>query len=136
MIINYLGSMRKLLLLFLLLSGCVTANTSSDEQPVNALFEPAGSFAYYYAKPDSTSNEAGSLPAGQPVQIVGRRGRWYRSQYPNQRSYYFLVSSLSASAGFNASPYSGGSGRTIQTGPRGGRYYINSNGNKTYIRRK
>lgn len=27
-------------------------------------------------------------------------------------------------------------GATIQTGPRGGRYYYNSNGNKTYIRRK
>lgn len=27
------------------------------------------------------------------------------------------------------------SGRTIYTGPRGGRYYINSNGNKTYIRK-
>lgn len=27
-------------------------------------------------------------------------------------------------------------GATIHTGPRGGRYYYNSNGNKTYIRRK
>lgn len=27
-----------------------------------------------------------------------------------------------------------GSGRTIQTGPRGGKYYINKNGNKTYIK--
>ncbi len=27
-------------------------------------------------------------------------------------------------------------GATINTGPRGGRYYINSNGNKTYIKRK
>ncbi len=27
------------------------------------------------------------------------------------------------------------SSRTIYTGPRGGRYYINSNGNKTYIKR-
>lgn len=26
--------------------------------------------------------------------------------------------------------------RTIQTGPRGGQYYINKNGNKTYIKRK
>ncbi len=26
-----------------------------------------------------------------------------------------------------------GSGRTIHTGPRGGQYYINSNGNKTYV---
>lgn len=25
-------------------------------------------------------------------------------------------------------------GRVIYTGPRGGRYYINSNGNKTYIK--
>lgn len=28
-----------------------------------------------------------------------------------------------------------GSGKTIYTGPRGGKYYINSNGNKTYIKR-
>lgn len=27
-------------------------------------------------------------------------------------------------------------GRVIHTGPRGGKYYINSNGNKTYIKRK
>lgn len=27
-------------------------------------------------------------------------------------------------------------GRTIHTGPRGGKYYINKNGNKTYIKRK
>jgi hypothetical protein len=126
--------MKKMLLALLLLTGCATANTSSDEQPVNALFEPMGSFAYYYARPDSTINEAGSLPAGQPIQIIGRRGRWYRSQYPNQRSYYFLVGSLAASAGFNSSPYNGS--RTIQTGPRGGHYYINKNGNKTYIPRK
>lgn len=28
------------------------------------------------------------------------------------------------------------SGKVIHTGPRGGQYYINSNGNKTYIKRK
>lgn len=27
-------------------------------------------------------------------------------------------------------------GHQVQTGPRGGRYYINSHGNKTYIKRK
>ena len=26
-------------------------------------------------------------------------------------------------------------GRTIYEGPRGGRYYINSNGNKTYVKK-
>lgn len=30
----------------------------------------------------------------------------------------------------------GGGGRTIKTGKRGGQYYMNKNGNKTYIRRK
>lgn len=29
--------------------------------------------------------------------------------------------------------YNYGSGRTIYTGPRGGQYYINSNGKKTYV---
>lgn len=29
--------------------------------------------------------------------------------------------------------YNYGGGQTIQTGPRGGQYYINSNGNKTYV---
>jgi len=31
---------------------------------------------------------------------------------------------------------SGSSSHDIRTGPRGGKYYINSNGNKTYIKRK
>lgn len=29
--------------------------------------------------------------------------------------------------------YNYGSGQQIQTGPRGGQFYINSNGNKTYV---
>ncbi len=53
------------------------------------------------------------------------------------------------STGGNSNPYTGqsgsraqdyspnaasyGSGRTIYTGPRGGQYYINGNGNKTYV---
>lgn len=45
----------------------------------------------------------------------------------------------------NTNPYTGVSGtknstyqgsKTIHTGPRGGKYYINSNGNKTYVPRK
>ena len=41
-------------------------------------------------------------------------------------------------SGYRARDYSSeannyGSGQNIQTGPRGGQYYINSNGNKTYV---
>ena len=34
---------------------------------------------------------------------------------------------------YSTGAYNYGSGRTVQTGPRGGQYYINSNGNKTYV---
>jgi hypothetical protein len=46
--------------------------------------------------------------------------------------------SFTGSAGTRARDYSSGaynygSGKTIHTGSRGGQYYINSNGNKTYV---
>lgn len=34
---------------------------------------------------------------------------------------------------YSSGAYNYGSGRTIQQGSRGGQYYINSNGNKTYV---
>lgn len=48
------------------------------------------------------------------------------------------VNPYTGSSGYRARDYSNdaynyGSGRTIHTGSRGGQYYINSNGNKTYV---
>lgn len=34
---------------------------------------------------------------------------------------------------YSSGSYNYGSGRTIHTGPKGGQYYYNSNGNKTYV---
>lgn len=34
---------------------------------------------------------------------------------------------------YSSDAYNYGSGKNIQTGPRGGQYYINSNGKKTYV---
>jgi len=34
---------------------------------------------------------------------------------------------------YSSGSYNYGSGKTIQTGPKGGQYYYNSNGNKTYV---
>ena len=34
---------------------------------------------------------------------------------------------------YSSGAYNYGKGHTIQTGPKGGQYYINSNGNKTYV---
>ena len=43
-----------------------------------------------------------------------------------------------SSASSSPAPSSGNTGgyQTIHTGPRGGQYYINSNGNKTYLKRR
>ena len=48
------------------------------------------------------------------------------------------VNTYTGSVGTRAKDYSSGAynyggGSTIYTGPRGGQYYINSNGNKTYV---
>jgi hypothetical protein len=40
------------------------------------------------------------------------------------------------STNVNNSNTSYSNNRIIETGPRGGKYYINSNGNKTYVRRR
>lgn len=37
---------------------------------------------------------------------------------------------------YSREAYNYGSGRTIYTGPRGGQYYINSNGNKVYVQKR
>ena len=42
--------------------------------------------------------------------------------------------SYSTAASSRSSGASSGGGRTVHTGPRGGQYYINGNGNKTYVR--
>lgn len=54
-------------------------------------------------------------------------------QQSNSYSTYY-TGSTSGSTSRSSSTHS--SGRTIHTGPRGGRYYFNSSGNKTYVRRK
>jgi hypothetical protein len=47
---------------------------------------------------------------------------------------YFSTPSLQPSIYSNQTTTLPGSSREIQTGPRGGKYYVNPNGNKTYIK--
>jgi regulator of replication initiation timing len=64
------------------------------------------------------------------------------SKYCWQHKKTYEPASTSTSSSSNASKSSTNSssssygGRVIQTGPRGGQYYINSHGNKTYIKKK
>jgi hypothetical protein len=45
----------------------------------------------------------------------------------------FTGSSGSVARDYSSDAYNYGGGHTIHTGPRGGQYYINENGNKTYV---
>ena len=45
----------------------------------------------------------------------------------------FTGSSGTRARDYSSEAYNYGVGRTIHTGPRGGQYYINSMGNKTYV---
>ena len=65
-------------------------------------------------------------PFPGPVKTSSSPRRSYSS--PRHNSVYHHV--------FSPSTSTDSKGRIIYTGPRGGRYYINKNGNKTYIKRK
>lgn len=49
---------------------------------------------------------------------------------------YKSNSTYKKSNSFSTPSYSNSSGKTIYTGPKRGQYYINSNGNKTYIKKR
>ena len=86
---------------------------------------------------------AAVLPlSANTLYITGRTGRWYRSQYPGHPAYYVLAYYFYAPGeelrqGRTPDSTRTGSGSyNTQVGPRGGVYYINKNGNKTYIKHK
>ena len=59
---------------------------------------------------------------------------YFKSLYKsdnNSNSYQFNTPSTN----YNSSYYDFNSNKTIYTGPQGGQYYINKNGNKTYIKK-
>lgn len=69
------------------------------------------------------------------------QGHYRSSQNSTNRDNYSTRGNsnpYTGTSGYRAQDYSSGaynygSGRSIQTGPRGGQYYINSKGNKTYV---
>ncbi len=116
-----------------------------------------------FRKPVSTADHFSDRSLGVDSRTLhtGARGGTYFINGNGNRSY---VSTSSSSSGYSVRPaaaafvpqaFSGGSsstssyvggssrtgsgsgvsgGRTLHTGPRGGTYYINGNGNKTYVR--
>lgn len=88
------------------------------------------------SKPDN-QNDPGKCKAttasGSACSRNAQAGSDYCWQHKKTSETKNNASAKSSSSGNSNSSYSGS--QTIQTGPRGGKYYINSNGKKTYIKR-
>lgn len=66
----------------------------------------------YHTKPNNTNTDNWST-RGNTNPLTGNEGTRVRDYSSDANNY--------------------GQGQTIQTGPRGGQYYLNSNGNRTYV---
>ncbi|GAA4372858.1 hypothetical protein GCM10023186_02780 [Hymenobacter koreensis] len=93
-------------------AGFSQTNTSTRYQ--NGYTKADGTYVSPHMKTESNStNHDNFSTKGNSNYYTGETGTKARDYSPAAENY--------------------GSGNTIQTGSRGGQYYINSNGNKTYV---
>ncbi len=119
-------------LFFLIVLFFTTALTfAQSEVWVNGYYRSNGTYVqgYYRTAPDYTINNNWST-VGNVNPHTGKAGTVSRSSTYSDVYYTPTSSSYSTYSIPSYTPTS-----TIYTGPRGGQYYINSNGNKTYISR-
>jgi hypothetical protein len=81
------------------------------------------------------------LNPGEEITIIGRATDGYYKVKRGEYTGYIFQSYITKSAPFSSHSNPTGethdmSPKTIRTGPKGGRYYINKNGNKVYVKKK
>lgn len=124
-------------LLLLCLASCATTTPTYQASTPELYFTTKAELPLY--KRPSMRARAVRLHSLQRLSVVGRmEPSWCLVRY-NDAVYYVECKylELTQTAQYNYTPsYTPRSTtpRTIHTGPRGGRYYINKNGNKTYIK--
>lgn len=126
--------MKKVFLLFVLMFVSASSFAQSTVY-VNGHYRSNGTYVngYYKTVPNQTVLDNYSTK-GNYNPYTGNYGTVtpynYRSvnTLPNYSKTSYDTPSYSS---YSSSPVY----RTVYTGPRGGNYYINSNGNKTYVRR-
>jgi hypothetical protein len=120
-------------------SSCNTYYVASANIPFDLYTDGGGSQIAY------------SIPTGTMLLLKGHsKSGLVKVRYHSYPGWYWVSdANLSLVPGFNPKLYSssyysyetntiqggGGYDATIQTGSRGGKYYINKNGNKTYVKR-
>jgi len=120
-----------------------SAKTDATSPGVKYLYSSASTSLH--STPSQAGTYVANLSQNDRVQVLRPASSdWYLVSFNGQRGYvqkYWLnrkpVKIKSTSHTSSTKNYSSGStSRTIHTGPRGGNYYINKNGNKTYVKRK
>lgn len=129
----------------LTIASCTTAqigNTgaASEYTPMNSVSYYADEDTPLFVSLRDTVQAVNHLVANTPVMVIGHKNsRWYVLTWRERRYYTRVVYLHSTPVKRQYTPvYStpSSTSRSIQTGPRGGRYYINKNGNRTYIKRR
>ena len=91
-----------------------TSNTNSSVRQQNGYTKDNGTYVEPHMKTNSNStNHDNFSTKGNTNTYTGESGSRAKDYSPDASNY--------------------GSGKTIQTGSKGGQYYINDNGNKTYV---
>lgn len=98
-------------LVFLFIAVCSYAQ---NQTYVNGYYKSDGTYVpgHYRQTPNSTNHD-----------------NWSTTQQRNP----YTTENGSRAKDYSTQAYNYGAGQTIYTGPNGGQYYINSNGNKTYV---
>jgi hypothetical protein len=93
---------------------CLTSLTTFADEYVNGYFRKDGTYVDGYMKssPNSTNRDNYSTQ-GNSNPYTGSSGSRAQDYSPEAANY--------------------GAGHVIQTGPKGGQYYINDNGRKVYV---
>jgi hypothetical protein len=128
-------NLLKLLLVFLplFIADITLAQTNSSQTYTSGYYRSNGTYVqgYYKTAPNNTINDNFTTkPNVNPY--TGQKG--YIE--PTYTTPSYNNSSYSTTPSYNNSTYSTPSySAPVQTGPRGGSYYINGNGNKTYVKK-
>ncbi len=110
-----------------------STSTYSSSIPRFTSYSNTTSAPSYY----STSSDS---KATRTYYTGARGGKYYINSNGNKtyvkknKTSNYSVPAYKSNSYYSTPSYKSGSSRTIYTGPRGGSYYINSNGNKTYIK--
>ena len=106
--------MKTNLLKLIMLSTALLSTNSMADTYVDGYFKADGTYVMPYVRSDSNSTNWDNYSTqGNSNPYTGSEGNRARDYSPEAYNY--------------------GQGRTIQTGPRGGQYYLNDSGRKVYV---